>query len=204
MADDIATCIEAWTDCSGEPYQRVARDLLRLLTQVVGFTEPELIDAKTPKAGATEALFRLKARVLRERGTSILPEFGSSANGSYALLCIWKKRNVEDIVEALARQQIGNGPTIVLFFAPLDPTQRYRLATMVRAGRLRSAIVIDELLALHLASLASGRLAALFSCTLPFTDTQPWARLALLHRKCSLGGSSSCGILNLWMVAERI
>jgi hypothetical protein len=175
VAEDIASCIDAWTDCASEPYQRLARELPRLLMQVVGFTEPELIDAKTPKAGATEAHFRLRTRVLRERGTSVLPEFGSSANGTYSLLCVWKKRNVEDIVEALARQPLGNGPTIVLFFAPLDPIHRQRLAKMARTGRLRSAIVIDELLALHLASLSSGRLTALFSCTLPFTDTQPWA-----------------------------
>jgi len=172
-AEDLAACIDAWTDCASEPFQQLLRNLPVLLRQF-GFTDPELIGA-TPKFGTTEALFRLHARPLRERGTSVLPEFGSSANGSYTLLCLWKKRDVQVITEALARQPAGSGPTIVLFFAPLDPIQRRNLGKLARNGSVRSTIVIDELLALHLASLATGRLTALFACTLPFTDTQPWA-----------------------------
>ncbi len=173
-AQDLGTFIDAWTDCASEPFQQLARNLPVLLRQF-GFTEPELVGAQTPRSGATEALFRMRARPLRERGTSVLPEFGSSANGSYALLCLWKRRDVQVITEALARQPAGVGPTIVLFFAPLDPSQRRRLGVLSRNGSLRSTIVIDELLALHLASLASGRLTALFANTLPFSDTQPWA-----------------------------
>lgn len=173
-AEDLAACVNAWTSCASEPFQQLLRSLPLLLRQL-GFTEPELVGAQTPKSGATEAMFRLRARPLRERGTSVLPEFGSSANGSYALLCLWKKRDVQVITEALARQLGSSGPTIVLFFAPLDPIQRRNLGTLARNGSLRSTIVIDELLALHLASLATGRLTALFACTLPFTDTQPWA-----------------------------
>jgi hypothetical protein len=173
-AEDITICIDAWTVCAGESLQQITRNLPSLLGHL-GFTDPELVAPQTPKSGATEAMFRLRARPLRERGTSLLPEFGSSANGSYALLCIWKKRDVQAITEALARQPVGNEPTIVLFFAPLDSTQRRRLSTLARTGSLRSTIVIDELLALHLASLNADRLTTLFACTLPFTDAQPWA-----------------------------
>ena len=173
-AEDITICIDAWTVCARDSLQQITRNLPSLLGHL-GFTDPELVMPQTPRSGATEAMFRLRARPLRERGTSLLPEFGSSANGSYSLLCIWKKRDVQAITEALARQPVGNGATIVLFFAPLDPAQRRRLGTLARAGSLRSTIVIDELLALHLASLNADRLTTLFACTLPFTDTQPWA-----------------------------
>lgn len=66
-------------------------------------------------------------------------------------------------------------PTIVMLFSPLDAEQRRRLAALARAGKLPAALVIDETLVMHLAHLQGARLPALFACTLPFTDTRPWA-----------------------------
>ena len=85
------------------------------------------------------------------------------------------KRDAEDISQALAGQQTGSGATIVLFFGTLDVEQRHRLAGMARTDRLRTALVVDDVLALHLALLPEARLPTLFACTLPFTASRPWA-----------------------------
>ena len=83
---------------------------------------------------------------------------------------------MQAITEALARQPVGNEPTIVLFFAPLDSTQRRRLSTLARTGSLRSTIVIDAFLVGTAPRVVEcDCLTTLFACTLPFTDAQPWA-----------------------------
>ncbi|MGH7051376.1 MAG: hypothetical protein ACREE5_12145, partial [Acetobacteraceae bacterium] len=171
---DLSLVAEAWANCVGARGNHL-RDALKRLLAALGFTDPDLPRFAAPGKDVSEAVFHFEARPLRDRATSILPEFGSVANGSYNLLCLWGKRDAEDISQALARHPVGGGATIVLFFAVLDPEQRRRLASLARAARVSSAIVLDEVLALHLGMLEAGRLPAFFACALPFTDSRPWS-----------------------------
>jgi hypothetical protein len=174
ISKDIASLAEAWIGCAANRGSELARSLTRLL-EGFGFTEPELQGFSAPPQRASEALFRLSVRPLRDRATAVLPEYGSVAAVNYSLLCLWQKRDAEDIGQALARHPTGSSATIVLFFGILDVEQRRRLAAMARADRLRTALVIDDVLALHLALLPEARLPTVFACALPFTATRPWA-----------------------------
>jgi hypothetical protein len=163
----------AWRGCAS--IRGELEKWLVSLMSALGFTEPRLPRFSRPAHSVTEAMFRLEVRPLRQRETAILPEFGSVAAGNYRLLCLWQKRDVEDIAEALSRARLGGGPVLVLFFGVLDSEQRRRLASMARGARLRSALVLDDVLVAHLALLPEVRLASFFACTLPFTDSRPWA-----------------------------
>ena len=175
LPDDLPKLAQAWFDCVRENGRTQLKDALVRLLTALGFTDPQLVGYATPPKNATEFRGKLQVRSLRDRDTAVLPNFGSDANGSYTLLCLWQKRDAEDVTQALAALRDGGQPTIVLFFAPLDNTQRGRLAALARADRLRTTIVVDEVLALHLGMLQRQRLMALFACTLPFTDCRPWA-----------------------------
>ncbi|MBV8524238.1 MAG: hypothetical protein JOY71_19280, partial [Acetobacteraceae bacterium] len=173
VSPDMASIIKAWVSCN-ETRGNLLHGYLGNLLTGLGFTDPEIQFTAPPKT-ATEASFRLHVRPLRDRDTAVLPEYGSIAAGSYTLLCLWRKRDAEDVAQALARHPVVGGATIVLFFGTLDTEQRRRLAALARADRLRSAMVIDDVLVLHLASVDEARLPTLFACTLPFTDSRPWA-----------------------------
>ena len=173
MPQDLGVIVKAWVSCT-ENRGNLLQSYLNNLLMGLGFTDPE-IEFTPPSKAATEALFRLHVRPLRDRDTAVLPEYGSIAAGSYALLCLWQKRDADDIAQALARHPVVGSATIVLFFGTLDIEQRRRLAALARADRLQSALVIDDVLTLHLASLDEARLPTLFACTLPFTDSRPWA-----------------------------
>ncbi|TPG53110.1 hypothetical protein EAH89_17470 [Roseomonas nepalensis] len=175
LTADLPTLAEAWADCVRENSRNALQDALLRLFAAFGFTDPELPGFATPARKVSEAVLQLRVRALRDRDTAVLPQFGSEAEGTYRLLCLWHKRDAEDIAQALAALPVSSAPTIVLFFGPLDHEQRRRLAALARADRLRSTIVVDEVLALHLGLLPRGRLMALFACTLPFTDSRPWA-----------------------------
>lgn len=172
---DLRALAEAWADCVRDNARNGLQDALVRLLAAFGFTDPELPGFAVPARKATEAELKLRVRPLRDRETAVLPQFGSEAEGAYRLLCLWHKRDAEDVAQALARLPSSSAPTIVLFFNPLDHEQRRRLAALARADRLRSTIIVDEALALHLGLLPRGRLTALFACTLPFTDSRPWA-----------------------------
>ena len=173
LPEDLFAVVKKWLSCTetrGNLLQGYLVDLLAGL----GFTDPEITFTPPPK-NASEALFRMHVRPLRDRDTAVLPEYGSIVSGSYALLCLWRKRDAEDVAQALASHPVVGSATIVLFFGVLDVEQRRRLAALARADRLRSALVIDDVLMLHLASQGEARLQTLFACALPFTNSRPWA-----------------------------
>jgi len=174
LLERAAALGNAWAACAAPVGSLHAAAVTRLASEL-GFTDPTLLDYATPRSGATEALFRLHTRPLRDRATAVLPEFGSLAEGSYNLLCLWRKREAAEIAEAMARHKVGGGQTLVLFFGVLDVRQRRQLAALARESRLRSALVIDDVLVLHLALTEGPRLPVLCACTLPFSDSRPWA-----------------------------
>ncbi|MBY0336619.1 MAG: hypothetical protein K2X11_08395 [Acetobacteraceae bacterium] len=175
VSPDLPALAEAWADCVRENSRNGLQDAVLRLLATFGFTDPELPGFAVPPRKVTEAVLQLRVRPLRDRDTAVLPQFGSEAEGAYRLLCLWHKRDAEDVAQAVAALPGSGTPTIVLFFNPLDHEQRRRLAALARADRLRSTIVVDETLALYLGTLSRGRLMALFACTLPFTDSRPWA-----------------------------
>lgn len=170
---DAKELLSAWRECAGVRGE-LGKWLVSLMN-ALGFTEPALPGFRTPTHSVTEAMFRLEVRPLRQRETAILPEFGSVAGGNYRILCLWQKRDADDIAEALSRARLTGGPVIVLFFGILDSEQRRRLAGMARSARLRNALVLDDVLVAYLATLTEARLFNMFACTIPFTDSRPWA-----------------------------
>lgn len=174
---EIQALARVWADCARSRGNHL-RPVLEELMRGFGFTDPSLVSFQAPGKTQSEAQFQLTTRPLLDRASAVLPAFGSGANGTYDLLCLWQRRDVEEIPQALARSRQRGVPTIVLFFGILDAAQRRRLAVLARRPQGLSAIVVDETLALSLALVGQGRLFALFERTLPFTDLRPWSDTA--------------------------
>ena len=113
---------------------------------------------------------------LHRRERCPIPEFGSSVNGKYRILFLWKSPTEEDIL-----QHAGNsgrrGAKIVLYFGVLNVSRRAELARLARE-RGRSLLVVDELLLLYLCGETGSRVPTLFACSLPFTYVQPYVTTA--------------------------
>lgn len=160
--------LDAWTACERGPSEELRAALVELFRNL-GFTAPRLVNYAQPSRQETEARFELETRELRDRAAAILPEYGSAARGRYRLLCLWGKRSADELRQAVRRDKSGGRPTFVLFFGTLGRTARDTLAAAALP------VVLDRVLACHLASVSESRLLALFACTLPFTGTRPWA-----------------------------
>jgi hypothetical protein len=168
-----AELVDRWTTVARGPSSDLSQSL-SLLLQGLGLANPRLPNFKAPAQRHSEAFFTIEANPLRDRETVPVPQFGSAAHGHYGLLCLWRSRDPDAIVQALARRPAGDGPVLVLFFGVLGRDKRYQLAEQARQGRLSRALVIDDVLITYLAITRDSRLATLFACTLPFTDSQPW------------------------------
>ena len=118
----------------------------------------------------------LETEPLDRRERCPIPEFGSSANGKYRILFLWKSPTEEDIL-----QHAGNsgrrGATIVLYFGVLNKSRRSELARLARE-RGRSLLIVDDLLLLYLCGETGSRVPILFACSLPFTYVQPYVTTA--------------------------
>ena len=118
----------------------------------------------------------LETEPLDRRERCPIPEFGSSANGKYRILFLWKSPTEEDIL-----QHAGNsgrrGATIVLYFGVLNKSRRAELARLARE-RGRSLLIVDDLLLLYLCGETGSRVPILFACSLPFTYVQPYVTTA--------------------------
>ena len=157
--------LEAWYALSrGKQFKRSqVADLLSLL----GFSVRE---TRERQRGRDWAEVDLKTDPLQDRSRCPLPQFGSEAHGQYRLVLDWGVRASESVAQHMGNGQ--NAPTIVLHFGALG-TDREQLRRWAVATH-RLFVVVDEALVLFLSARGSGHLSALFRCTLPFTDADPY------------------------------
>jgi hypothetical protein len=135
--------------------------------------------------------------VLSSRDICPNPTFGSIANGRYIVMCYWGHPNTPDFASKV--NSISGNPVIVFCFRSLGSDDRKKLT------QFKDVLLIDDVLAVFLATCSTNRLRTLFMCTLPFANVVPYSqgggfywpemfygRSRELARLKSTGTDSSC------------
>ena len=150
-----------------------ARQRVMTLFSEMGF----IVQKITPiRSGRNVAQADMQTEPLRTRDRCPIPVFGSAADGRYRIVFLWDRPTEEDILQH-ADESPRRAATILLYFGRLTRTQREGVAVLARK-RLRSILVIDELLLVFLCGERDSRVPVLFSCTIPFTYAQPYVTTA--------------------------
>ena len=153
---------------------RSARGNLTGLFDVIGFMETEVQPHPSSGSHKTQT-WTLNSKPVSDRNVCRLADFGSRAQGRYRLIVIEDYTTEEKIIQEVGGKfSEGGPPNIVLFLNALDTDARRALALGLSIERCRPTLVLDEVLAVFLATRLSGRLAAFFDCTSAFTFAQPF------------------------------
>lgn len=158
--------LEQWSNLRT---RKIAREILEVLFASIGFTQTEVRPLKGGKA------WMLKSGPVSDRSVCRLADFGSRAQGRYRLIVIEGYTTEEKIIQEVGEEFSDGGyPNIVLFLNVLDTNARRALAQGLGSERCRPTLVLDEALAVFLATRSRRRLAAFFDCASAFTFAQPF------------------------------
>ncbi|MBC7252705.1 MAG: hypothetical protein H5T72_01870 [Actinobacteria bacterium] len=112
---------------------------------------------------------------LRTANVPVSPvhQFGSNADRSYQLLCLWERPAEKDIL-SYVKEYCRERPTIVFFFGRLSQFSRQELSRMTWEETTPPFIVVDDLVILYLCTVRGDKRAALFRSTLPLIGVNPF------------------------------
>ena len=160
-AKQSARLLEVWYKMSKLQYHDVDEDLLIEFLELLGFVVKCV-------SSASKASAKVETEPLRDRALCPLHIFGSAANGQYGILLNWKTPARESLIQSIGTHDY----TMVFHFGLLTSDREWLRNWAIQHHKL--FLVVDEALVLFLSTVASGRLHALFSCTLPFTSAEPF------------------------------
>lgn len=115
---------------------------------------------------------------MRAIGSSSFPQFGSH-DGPLHLLCVQEKPGSDVLGSLLSSDSISEGHLfLILYFGRLTGYQRHQL---LKASREQNvvAVVLDEILFLHLLGQEENRLNTFLHCSLPFSAINPYGAEAI-------------------------
>ena len=98
-----------------------------------------------------------------------ISKFGSRSGGLYDVLCVWGQPGIETVSARIREEKIANNSVIVLYLGKLTEAQRLRIRSIGT-----TVAVLDETLFVFLAGESDARLPTFLSCSMPFTDINPY------------------------------
>lgn len=101
-----------------------------------------------------------------------IPAYGSQAEGRYRVLCVQDRPTEDHLLQDVGEIWRGD-PVIVLHFGRVTSRVRRDLARACRE-KLRTVVVLDEVLLLYLCGERGSRLPVFFDCALPFTYAEAY------------------------------
>ena len=104
------------------------------------------------------------------------PRFGSQANGTYQIFCLWEDARPDRICRNMTIQNLAKGnqaAVIVIYLNALTDTERQEIRHESWVEDLTIAIV-DEMLLAFLTRTKGNRFGAFLELTLPFTASNPY------------------------------
>jgi hypothetical protein len=117
---------------------------------------------------------RIKTEVIRDKESCPVALYGSNAEGSYKIICVWDHPTAEELLRSRVGETNEGEPVIVFSFGDrLSNNHRLVLAQLCQRYA-RTFIVVDDLLLIYLCGEPGERLHSLFNCTLPFTFIDPY------------------------------
>ena len=105
-----------------------------------------------------------------------VPQFGSQANGTYHIFCLWEEARPGRITRLSGIESVASGnqgAVIVLYLNALTEAERQDIRRESWARGLTISIV-DEVLLAYLARFSGDRLRAFVEVSLPFTAANPY------------------------------
>ena len=174
--ESAAKMVRAWDQIKAKG-ANLQPHIAGVLTHL-GFTV-ESVDLEDRRSkGSNFAWFKIKAMLgLTPEELRIPPFYGSSAHGTYNILCVWDRPPEEEII-AIASKKSTPSPIIVFYMGRMTVKSR---ADMVLYGRKHPnmpLLIIDDVLMCFLCSERGVRIKTMFECALPFTFVNPYTTAA--------------------------
>lgn len=170
--ESAAEMVRAWDKVKAR-HSDMQKQLSLVMTHL-GFKVESVEGENNPPRFANSSWFKVKAPlVLSPEELRIPPAFGSSAHGTYTLLCIWDRPPEEEIVSMAARKSTPS-PIIIFYMGRLTVKGRRDMTRVGRKHPHKPLLVVDETLLCFLCGERGPRLKALFECALPFTVVNPY------------------------------
>lgn len=173
QAKRAAGLLENWLTLKSPKLNQesAARAALHVLREL-GFEVRDIQPIKRRMTGSRRLVMHVEAKPLADRSRCPVAHYGSVADGRYHLWLLWGEPSIEEWITDVGDSSQGVAQ-VVFWFGPLSETQRQSLSQECHSG-LRTVLVVDDLLLVHLCSRQDSRLRALFECTLPFTYLKPY------------------------------
>ena len=163
--------LDAWRELN---LGKATDSVLRELMDALGFVRPKVRQETSPSV-LGEKTFDLRTVPTADRNVVQIPAFGSKARGWYRLIVLRSRANAEAIRQAVG-SWTGDGrpPSIILLLNVLNADERKSIALSFQTGDYHPAVVLDEALAVYIATQPNEYLATFFSCALPFSFADPY------------------------------
>ena len=166
QAQQASEMLKTWFSVKGKN-QPIALEDIRKIMLPLGFN---IIKLDTKQTGRY-TWFNLETESIEDKNRCPLPAYGSQAEGHYRILPV-RETTAEGILNAIGENFQGS-PIIVFCFGQMSLEKRRNLACLCRQ-RLRTLIVIDDILMFYLCTQPGARLPVLFNCALPLTWLEPY------------------------------
>ena len=138
--------------------------------------EKELTFRKEDRTGRRWVYFTLETDQPSVNVVRGAPQFGSQANGTYHVFCLWEDARPDRILRNTSIDKVardGQGAVVVLYLNAMTEAERHDVRREAWANNLTIPIV-DEILLEFLADIDGDRLRPFLEVSLPFTAANPY------------------------------
>ena len=138
--------------------------------------ESELTLRKEDRSGRRWVYFTFETDPQGINAVRGAPQFGSQANGTYHIFCLWEDARPDRIIRNPSIHNVARdnqGAVVVLYLSALTETERHDVRRESWANNLTIPIV-DEVLLTYLARCEGDRLWPFLEVSLPFTAANPY------------------------------
>jgi hypothetical protein len=177
QAKQAAEMLESWFTVKHA--RNITDSEIRIILNHLGFSVTGVKINRQPDLNirpTQRTWIEVLTEVIEDRNRCPVSIYGSGANGSYRLLCVWDRPAEDDLLGDVGETAYGN-PVIVFHFGRMTESRRRDLARLCKERR-KTFLVIDDTLMLYLCGERGLRLPVMLDCTLPFTFIEPYTTTA--------------------------
>lgn len=175
QAVEAADMLDAWFTI--KTTQRAYEATIRRVLQQLGFRQIKLGTIAHGKDTPKRVWVDVHAEHIASREVCPVPYYGSEAHGHYRLAILWGKAGLTDLQRVIDDESGPDGRVIVLYLERLSEKDRRDLGRRFR-DRLRTVVVLDEILLLALCGVSGSRMASLFTWAMQFAHVEPYTSTA--------------------------
>ena len=173
QAEEAANILDTWFTAKRQPRARMGEKQCAIIFRGLGF-DVLRIDAH-PTETYKRTWFVVQTKVVRDRDRCPVATYGSAADGSYRVLCVWGEPPEEDVLNFIG--ETHGLPAIVFYFGSLTLNQRQNLTRICRDHH-RTIVILDDVLILWMCMERPPRMPIFFELALPFTYLEPYTPTA--------------------------